>query len=585
MNPLKVRRLTDITPAEEAAHRYVQAYLNREQTREDLCKVCPKAIWFTAFFDGTGNSYQEDGNSLINATNLLVKYSNIAKLGKFAHPSDKISQSRIHSFYLQGVGTPCDTGLVKDSGKGYDRALGMAAAAKGQDRISEMLARLEDAVFKHWPAVSQINLAVFGFSRGATQARAFVRQLNGKLAEQIGDKLFWNQKNMKQQRPEVVLYFMGIMDTVASTGYGGSRLETVGKYVAPGISGATGFLVGGPSGMLLGARLGGQLHEIDKGGHAAWAQDLTIPPYVQQCVHYIAGHEVREKFPSDSVRRDAEMAGNCVEYVYPGMHSDVGGGYPPSHPEFQEGRGNELARIPLCHMYIAAYTAGVPFKGPAEVLKSAGSLFEISPELEHVYESYMNGAPSGEKLEVAIVWHMNRYYEWRESRRRRLADGRLKPVQVDPYMSTTDNEWAEDVQAIAENQTGHFTRNVGVQRSAIFEAYQHKLVGSMKPEVRKDFDLFFDRYVHDSIAGFKQQLKEAYNMLVSAEWSRWSTNRKIFLGKRNGKFLYWRYEGVGTAIAQTTVENPGASDKAEEAAKDRQRRQWDLEKAEYDRMR
>ena len=124
-----------------------------------------------------------------------------------------------------------------------------------------------------------------------------------------------------------------------------------------------------------------------------------------------------------------------------------------------------------------------------------------------------------------------------------------------------------------------------MQRSAIFEAYQHKLVGSMKPEVRKDFDLFFDRYVHDSIAGFKKQLKETLKVLTTVEWSRWSTNRKIFLGKRNDKFLYWSYEGVGTAIAQTTVENPGASDKSERAAKDRQRRQWDLEKAEYDRMR
>jgi hypothetical protein len=324
------------------------------------------------------------------------------------------------------------------------------------------------------------------------------------------------------------------------------------------------------------------MREVDKGGHAVWAQDLAIPEYVDRCVHFVAGHEVREKFPGDSVRQNKTLPSNCVETVYPGMHSDVGGGYGPANDSYQEGRANELARIPLCHMYIEAFKAGVPLDLPAQVLARSGALFNISSELESAFNGYMGAAPEWihERIESAIVWHMNRYYEWRESRRRRMGDRRLIPVKVDPYMHVTDAEWEVDVLAIARGRTGFFRGGTGVQESAIFDAYQRKLVGSMKPGERKEFDLLFDKYVHDSIAGFKKQMKEASSALGMTELSRWSINRKYFMGRRGNRFLFWRYESDGTAYADIKFDDSGVAENydSEEA---KRARQGDLEAREF----
>ncbi len=523
-NPPVVRRIASITPAEN-----VIRSANREMLDPMLieaCKECPKPVWFTAFFDGTGNNFTADGGGLKDP--IQTKYSNIAKLAQFAMPKD--TQRAVMS-YVEGVGTPCEK--VGDTGKGLDGALGMAAAAKGEDRIRWMLGQLEQHVARNMKAVSQINVAVFGFSRGATEARAFVRMLTESLAENIGGRLWWRQTNMKGLRPEVVVYFLGILDTVSSTGFGGSRLESVVEVGS--------FVVLGPAG-------GGALYAIDKGGHAAWANDLRIPDYVRRCVHYVASHEVREKFPSDSVREDQKLPSNCTEVFYPGMHSDVGGGY--EHVS-QEGRSNQLANVPLNNMFIEAWKAGVPLKPPAEVMASAGDLFEISAELEDLWNVYMGegvkgvgAAPSADRLEGQVVWHMNRYYQWRASRSRRLADGRLKPPGgVDAHMAITDREWNEDVDMLRRAAGGFLTRTITDQEHAIDDAVKvtGNWLGSIDPALRAKFDRFFDLYVHDSIAGFKKQMEDGH--VGFAEDSRWSVNRRYFVGKRGSKFLYWCYAG------------------------------------------
>jgi hypothetical protein len=337
---------------------------------------------------------------------------------------------------------------------------------------------------------------------------------------------------------------------------------------------------------VLGSVAGGVLRGLDKGGHAVWANDLAIPPYVRRCVHYVAGHEVREKFPSDSIRRNRVLPDNSVEWVFPGMHSDVGGGYAASDPAYQEGRSNELARIPLNLMYIEAYKAGVPLDEPSVVMARAGALFSISPELERTFVNYMGAEPEWVKgsLETGIIWHMQRYYEWRESRRRRMKDGRLKVAVSDPYMAITDSEWESDVMAIASAQTGYFKSAVGVQKSAIFDAYKHKLLSTMKPEERADFDLFFDKYVHDSIAGFKKQMRDAGAAVALTELSRWSINRKYFVGKRDGRFMYWRYESDGTAYADVKFDDTNVNENYD-SVEAKRARQGAIEAREYGRTR
>lgn len=526
-----IRRITDLTPADDAIRN-----ANREALDPMLieaCKECPKPVWFTAFFDGTGNNYEADGNGSTNIDS--TKYSNVAKLWQFAHVADSVMPRTVRR-YIEGVGTPC--AKVGDSGEGIDGALGMASARKGELRINWMLNELNKHVNSHMPAVSRINVAVFGFSRGATEARAFTRMLTAHLAENVGGKLWWRQTNMKGYRPEVVVYFMGILDTVSSTGFGGSTAETKLEFA-------------------LGPALGGYLYHINEGGHAAWANDLRIPNYVRQCAHYVATHECREKFPSDSVREDQTLPANCIEQYYPGMHSDVGGGY---QRDTQEGRSNELANVPLNNLFIEAWKAGVPLKQPEKVVADSGKLFEISPDLEDLWNVYMaqgsarttGPEPSGNRLESNVIWHMNRYYQWRASRSRRLHDGRLQPRGgVDHYMAVTDKEWNEDTDQIRRAAGGILTRSISDQWKAIDVASRvtGNWLGTLDPALRQKFDRFFDCYVHDSIAGFKKQMSDSYVGFV--EGSRWSVSRRYFMGKRGKKFLYWCYEGDKAEQAAT----------------------------------
>jgi hypothetical protein len=551
-----LRRLQDIHEGEAAVRRIARASLDLGASAAEACKTCPKPVWFTAFFDGTGNNYSEDTDPLAggSANPKTTKYSNVAKLAHFASPPKASpldnSKSRTRWEYIEGVGTPCPK--VGDSGGGTDKAFGMAAAHKGELRIRWMLEELNKHVARHMPFVNQINIAVFGFSRGATQARAFVRMLADTLAYQQGDELIWRAAGFQHKQPKVVVYFLGIFDTVSSTGFGGSRLEKAAPAL---LTVGSSSLLPGP----IGSTAGGVLHQIDKGGHAEWSKDLRIPSYVTRCVHYVAAHEVREKFPSDSVREDAVVPANCVEVFYPGVHSDVGGGYPW---RCQEERTNELSRVPLNNMFIEAWKAGVPFKPINEILASAGELFEITPDLEAAWNAYMGqggiknaGAPpSGHKLETQVIWHMNRYYQWRAGRRRRLRDGRLTPPPgVDPYMTITDDEWNKDLVAVAEARTGWLRHNVHAHEEAMFEAFTGKWMASLPAPLRLDFDRFFDRYVHDSVAGFKQQMREASVALFHTEMSRWSRNRQYFVGKRGEGFLYWRYEGWTPEHAGTTT--------------------------------
>lgn len=58
--------------------------------------------------------------------------------------------------------------------------------------------------------------------------------------------------------------------------------------------------------------------------------DETYGGLIKKCVHLVSGHEQRLCFPLDSVRRANGKYPPCAtEVVYPGMHSDIGGGYPP----------------------------------------------------------------------------------------------------------------------------------------------------------------------------------------------------------------------------------------------------------------
>lgn len=311
------------------------------------CRLYPKLSFF---FDGTGNNMYQEQQKPEHEQAL----SNIAKLFLAAinDPGGQGAAPR----YFPGVGTPFQIPrrvpgyfteqLLDDHGG----AAGLGLGRGGQTRIDAAIAEFEMILGEDWSAQARqhmpfISLAVFGFSRGATEARAFVRKLLSRCVDKDGQRC-WIDRDL--WRIPLRITFLGLFDTVAS--------------------------VGGP------------------GLHLDWASELAIPPEVERCVHYVAAHEVRQAFPLDSVRVDRTYPANCEEVVYPGMHSDVGGGYAPD----AQGRSNLLSRIPLRHMYAAALEAGVPLLPLDRILanRKANFLLPNDEPVVKLYEDYMAALPA-----------------------------------------------------------------------------------------------------------------------------------------------------------------------------------------------
>lgn len=85
----------------------------------------------------------------------------------------------------------------------------------------------------------------------------------------------------------------------------------------------------------------------------------------------MSSHEQRLCFPLDSIRRtDGTYPTNSVEVIYPGMHSDIGGGYPPGDQGKANGPDDALllSQIALHDIYAAAFVCGAPFKVPQEAI-------------------------------------------------------------------------------------------------------------------------------------------------------------------------------------------------------------------------
>nr|WP_229612989.1 DUF2235 domain-containing protein [Pseudomonas syringae] len=61
---------------------------------------------------------------------------------------------------------------------------------------------------------------------------------------------------------------------------------------------------------------------------------------------------------------------NSLEVIYPGVHSDLGGGYPPGDQGKAIGRDDRflLSQIALNEMYADAFAHGAPLKIPEDVL-------------------------------------------------------------------------------------------------------------------------------------------------------------------------------------------------------------------------
>ncbi len=393
-----------------------------DQTDSIACRLYPSLSFF---FDGTNNNMERDKP--------LNKHSNVAKLYQAA----LVPMQDAKAVYIPGVGTPFKflkvvgyTDHLKDDEGGM---LGLGLGTGGDMRIKfalgEFSRRLEvDWGPGSWKHMREVTVAIFGFSRGATEARSFARRFVTQKCVKDGNKLYWQTPN--GLRVPLRIHFMGIFDTVAS--------------------------VGGPA------------------LHLDWASELAIPAEVERCVHYVSAHEVRRAFPLDSVRIDSTYPSNCQEVVYPGVHSDVGGGYGPD----EQGRDNDLSLIPLRHMFAEALRAGVPLRPLDQMAVDFQTDFDLPEDAQvaKLYTDYLSAlpAPSSDDLESLIHPHRHLNFRWRSILSRHNADERVLghlyekvgaafcasvPAGTnEDHPTCQPNEWVYDVPKDPEQQARQLLR-------------------------------------------------------------------------------------------------------------------------------
>ncbi|WP_163014582.1 phospholipase effector Tle1 domain-containing protein, partial [Pseudomonas viridiflava] len=122
-------------------------------------------------------------------------------------------------------------------------------------------------------------------------------------------------------------------------------------------------------------------------GHMAWAdgnQELPGGGLVKRCLHLMAGFEQRLCFPLESIRRESgSYPVNSEEVIYPGVHSDLGGGYPPGDQGKALGKDDRLllSQIALNDLYADAFAHAAPLKVPKDALP-LGLRHELWREME-----------------------------------------------------------------------------------------------------------------------------------------------------------------------------------------------------------
>jgi len=424
--------------------------INDGRTLKERCTTCQQDLYLGIFFDGTNNNKYRDtaGFSHSNVARLYEAYPGTPAAQRPPSFPPKVNADGkttprtpfedkpfipstmkatdfpyYRKIYIPGVGTPMPD--VGDSGKGTQRTGGLVSALLGQARLdwamlqlcnqvhaaafgtpleaSVTLTRLykpglvhalidlmhgvwdtEDNMLENLnqtlsdydrgdfeamlagyeqrlaaalrkrtgkPVLRKIRLSVFGFSRGSAEARAWVNMVEQRWGSMLAGL-------------PLQIDFLGIFDTVASVG-----LAQSAPYA---------------------------------NGHFAWADgtNMVVPSSVRRCVHLVAAFEVRGSFPLDSVCRNEVLPSNCKEIVYPGVHSDVGGGYSPEDQGRALGAGaagdcNKLSQIPLAQMYREARMAGVPLPPKSGLIGPQKTNFEIHKDLRAGFNAYIEATRSG----------------------------------------------------------------------------------------------------------------------------------------------------------------------------------------------
>jgi len=465
---------------------------------------CSDIINISVFFDGTGNNKDAD--------DFDEKWSNPARIWRASQFMSEKNSSN-HSIYVSGVGTKFNgdpTGWIDEKWKACQdgKILGMGVGAGGSRRLDSGEANVNDRlraeliksaakldislkpyVEKGKPAnirqlaaaieahgfITIINLSIFGFSRGAALARAFS---NNILRECVTD----SEGVLRYKGMPIRINFMGLFDTVASFGWPGKNID------AP----------------------------FDE-------RDLTVPHAVERCVHFIAAHELRFSFPVDLIRKNGELKPGWVETVYPGVHSDVGGGYEPVCQNIS----NNYSRIPMKDMMREAMLHGVRMLSYEDIEKNYSLIFtqvyKVWPEVEADYKQYINAVGEHSNVEQAVTAHMKALYSgWGTMTRRNIKTPDLidKMFRDGPFKNFGHRGIAYEASFfLSQEETLQTARNhLPVDLPPRTLNVENKMHGftvrpakwrleAWKANAPDPIFYFIQRYVHDSKSGFIHSLE------------------------------------------------------------------------------
>ncbi|WP_416048481.1 T6SS phospholipase effector Tle1-like catalytic domain-containing protein [Cupriavidus basilensis] len=497
----------------------------------DKKPACTGQVNVGIFFDGTGNNRLEDYEGIpaeeqVKAMKAgtpperpesfppeLRKHSNVVRL---FHTHKNDADEGFYRYYIPGVGTPFAE--VGDAGG----MLGSAAAAGGKARIlwgfikllnspydylckgslipddqgKAIIDKLTGKFSTNWqrqnelrqwqeklkaalrgkkPKIERINLSVFGFSRGAAQARTFANWLFEVCEPQDGGWLFAGIP--------IHLRFLGIFDTVASVG--------------------------------LADLTGNGIFE----GHQDWADNtMEIHPAIERCVHYVAGHEVRACFPLDSVRVHATYPANAEEVMYPGAHSDVGGGYAPGALGISPTPDSFMSTIPGANMYQKACRAGVPLLLWDELPQNTQADLTPAQGVIADFNNYVQASAIGDgQVEDMHIRHMGLYFSYRFKYRTSyrnlpwyLAASDTHKEYLDVTSTTVLVRLGELLYRVLPSDPSYdpkAAKNSALPWSPatndIRLQHLYKIIDNIDlSQLSAPVERLFDRYVHDSMAGF-----------------------------------------------------------------------------------
>ena len=427
-----------------------------------MSMTCCHSLHISLFFDGTNNNEPYDTKKA-NPPHP----SNIAKLYHANTPNDQdMNEKGFYSYYIPGVGTPFpeigtydyySEGLTYAKG-GEDRinwalvqlcnALNFAIKKRNlndnvmKKSIQAMRGRYEPAIIGDLftgngleaartsnsnninrvreieflldplktdiittsPKLVSMKLFVYGFSRGAAEARTFASWLNDILeSSTLSPKGTFLGLS-------VSIEFLGILDTVPAVGV---------ANMAPIFT-----------------------------GHNGWAYGTQILPkstLIKQCTHLVSSHEQRQCFALDSIRYpDGAYSSNAVEVIYPGMHSDIGGGYPVNDQgKARESDGGLLSQITLHDLYASAIDAGAPLTIHPNYIRD---------ELKELYP-YRVMQPSTIKEFVISDELITRFNAWRKTV---TLETQLQPAQSEQGYSPVRFKYSPIEDAV-EEQMGWIT--------------------------------------------------------------------------------------------------------------------------------